>query len=236
MQGLGNVNSAPRFHVMTRQTLSLPASPTPPARVEPGEDTAGTLLRARSQFELTMQSFRAIRTEEGEVTREVRFSLHGSLEMLAENADEKTQFEQLDPIARLRELFSPERTAERIAKFAIAGYKGEDTEEGRRAFAEAIGEAIQSGIQEARDILRGFGPMPEETLEEIDETESLVAQKLEAFAKLGRPALDDAEKDDALAFRASLSFQLERTTTVTLYNATGFAGDPAVDDSFAAVA
>ena len=99
-----------------------------------------------------------------------------------------------------------------------------------------LGEAIKSGIQEARDILGEIGPFPEETLADIDETESLIDQKLEEFAKLGRPMLDSGEKERALAFRASLSIQLERTTTVTLYNSTGFTRDPAASASFAAVA
>lgn len=236
MQGLGNVSHASRFHLMTRPAQSLQAPPTPPERVNRGEAVAGTLQHARSQFEITIQSFRAIRTEEGEFTREVRFSLEGSVELLTGDPDETEALESLDPLERLREFFSPENTAERIARFAIVGYKGPDTEDGRAAYAEAIGEAIKSGIQEARDILAGLGALPEATTAGIDETESLVEQKLQAFAKLGAPTLEPGRQERALAFRASLSIQLERSTTVTLYDAGGATREPSVAASFAAVA
>ncbi len=233
MQGLGNVNSAPRFHLMTRPVPSLQAPPTPSERPDKGEAVAGTLHRARAQFEVNFQSLRSIRTEEGEITREVSFSLRGSVELLSDDPEEQAELEALDPIERLREFFSPERTAERIAKFAVVGYEGADTEEGRRAYAEEIGEAIARGIQEARDLL---GELPDETAAEIDETESLVEQRLEDFVKLGGPALEGSAKDRVLAYRASLSLQIERSTTVTLYNATGAERTPPQVASFAAVA
>ncbi len=201
------------------------------------EETRSVLHAARAQFEVNYRAISSVRTEEGEVIRELSFSVRGSVELLHESAagsdEELEALADLDPLERLREFFSPERTADRIVRFALAGYDGPDDEASRARYAEQIGAAIKAGVAEARELL---GALPEQTEAEIDQTESLVEQRLEDFVKLGAPAFDPEEKERILSFSASLSVELSRTTQVTLYDARGLANDPAATARFAAFA
>ncbi len=91
------------------------------------------------------------------------------------------------PIDRLAAEFTPEKTAERIAGFALSWYGQwldgrEDSTEVRAEFAEYIGAAVQKGFDEAAAIL---GVLPENTQAGIDQTHEMVFDALENFVENG---------------------------------------------------
>lgn len=86
---------------------------------------------------------------------------------------------------------SPEATAGRIAEFALGFFENWrendearmqlSDEEARKQFADFIGGAISQGIAEARDILGSLNALNDEIGSQIDQTQSLVQERLEAF-------------------------------------------------------
>lgn len=87
---------------------------------------------------------------------------------------------------------SPEATAQRIADFALGFFSKyaeqhglEDNEEGRKQYADFIGAAIGQGIAEARDILTALSALNPEVNNQIDETASIISQRLEDFIANG---------------------------------------------------
>ena len=87
---------------------------------------------------------------------------------------------------------SPEATANRIADFALgffSKYAGnnqlEDDEAGRAQFASFIGKAIETGINEARDILGALQALSPEIGGSIDKTASIIQQRLDDFVANG---------------------------------------------------
>ncbi len=91
------------------------------------------------------------------------------------------------PIDRLAAEFTPEKTAGRIADFALSWYGQwldgrEDSQETRAEFADYIGDAVQQGFDEAGAIL---GVLPENTQSEIDQTHELVFAALDSFVENG---------------------------------------------------
>lgn len=87
---------------------------------------------------------------------------------------------------------SPEATANRIVGFALGFFDKyakknglENTEEGRRQFADFIGGAISQGIDEARGILGALNALDPNTTSNIDKTASIITDKLDAFVKNG---------------------------------------------------
>lgn len=94
-----------------------------------------------------------------------------------------------DPLASLRDYFSPEKTAQRILDFSLSFFGQSDafaqygdTEEGRGSFADMMGKAIQKGFDQALGIL---GDLPDQTSNEIDQTHQLVFDGLDKFTKNG---------------------------------------------------
>jgi Domain of unknown function (DUF5610) len=92
------------------------------------------------------------------------------------------------PIDKLAAEFTPEKTAGRIADFALSWYGQwldgrEDSTESRAEFAEYIGDAVQQGFDEAAGIL---GALPENTQAGIDQTHKLVFGALEDFVENGQ--------------------------------------------------
>ncbi len=86
-------------------------------------------------------------------------------------------------LARLREFFSPEKTAGRIFDFATKHYgqgsfTGEDSEELRSRYREFILPAIEQGFAEARGIM---GVLPEEVSAEVDQTFSIIQGMFDKF-------------------------------------------------------
>lgn len=87
---------------------------------------------------------------------------------------------------------SPDATAGRIVNFALGFFSKyaennglADDEAGRKQFADFIGAAIGQGIQEARDILTGLQVLNPETDNLIENTASIIQQRLDDFVKKG---------------------------------------------------
>jgi len=87
---------------------------------------------------------------------------------------------------------SPEATGNRIADFAINFFSKyaennglEDTEEGRKAFADFIGGAIGQGIEEARGILTALSALNPDVQTGIDATATHIQKRLDDFVKNG---------------------------------------------------
>lgn len=86
-------------------------------------------------------------------------------------------------LAKLREFFSPEKTAGRIFDFATKHYgqgsfTGEDSEALRSRYREFILPAIEQGFAEARGIM---GILPDEVEAEVDQTFSIIQGMFEKF-------------------------------------------------------
>ena len=87
---------------------------------------------------------------------------------------------------------SPEATANRILNFALGSFEHFvdnhpelEVDEARQAFAELIGDAIDQGIREAREILDALNAVTPEVESLIDSISSIVHERLEAFAAGG---------------------------------------------------
>ena len=87
---------------------------------------------------------------------------------------------------------SPEATATRIADFALGFFSKyaenndlEDNEEGRAQFAQFIGEAINAGIGEARDILSALKVLNPQVDNNIDATAQIIQSRLDDFVANG---------------------------------------------------
>ena len=93
--------------------------------------------------------------------------------------------EALGLLEKLQEFFSPERTADRIASFAIKGFSStsygrEDTAETRQNFVEFITPFIRQGFDEALSLFESFEDVVREPAEETFEK---VRERLDAFVK-----------------------------------------------------
>lgn len=127
-----------------------------------------------------------------------------------------------DLISTLKDLFSPEKTAQRILDFSL-GFFGQssmfkesgDTEESRSEFADMMGKAIQKGFDQALGIL---GDLPKETASEVDQTHELVFQGLEDFIKNGR----DNDKEDLYsqlqAYTSSYQYSMSYSSMSSTWN------------------
>lgn len=87
---------------------------------------------------------------------------------------------------------SPNATADRIADFAINFFSKyaennglEDTEEGRKQFADFIGAAIGQGIEEAKGILTALSAFDPEIQAGVEDTASYIQKRLDDFVKNG---------------------------------------------------
>ena len=83
---------------------------------------------------------------------------------------------------------SPESTAGRIADFALGAYdqyrqnhKLEDNEASRAQFSEFIGNAINQGMAEARDILQSLQSLTPEIDTNITKTWDIIQQRFDDF-------------------------------------------------------
>lgn len=165
------------------------------------EDAKNKVMWARSQFEVNYQAFNSMNSANGEQTFQESFSFKASYEFLqmasgrepiaapASTDETATQDPEQDALTSLQEYFSPENTAQRILDMATSffsyskvGQEQGNTEASRKTFADFIGGAINTGFQQARDIL---GELPEDILTGISKTHSLVFSGLEDFIKNG---------------------------------------------------
>lgn len=172
-------------------------------------DAQVSLQYARAQYEVNFQAMRAVSGANGVQMQQVNFSYKASFEFLSLSAGqniidpfapvEGENGEMIDPLARLKEMFNPEKTAERILDFTLGFFpqskafsEGGDTEDARSQFADVMREAVQKGFDQALGIL---GQIPDETREEIDETHDRVFTGFDDFVKNG---LDQAKLDDGV--------------------------------------
>ncbi len=88
---------------------------------------------------------------------------------------------------------SPEATANRIVEFALGFFETyaerhglNDDEEGRAAYAEFIGKAVNQGIDEARGILNALNALNPDVNGSIDKTTDLINQQFDRFIINGR--------------------------------------------------
>lgn len=100
---------------------------------------------------------------------------------------------------------SPEATAGRIADFALGFFDKyakqhglADDEAGRQQFADFIGGAIGQGIDEARGILSALQVLDGDTSSKIDQTASIIQQRLSDFVKNGASGKTDGQTASAL--------------------------------------
>ncbi|MBI3039150.1 DUF5610 domain-containing protein [bacterium] len=118
-------------------------------------------------------------------------------------------------LSKLNDFFSPEKTADRILDFALHFFPGSsfgkagNTEENRKQFADFIGNAIQTGFDQAFQIL---GEIPKDVKSSANETHELVFKGLEDFVKNG--ISDEKAKKGGLfekieAFRIEMNFSAE---------------------------
>lgn len=168
-----------------------PRSAEPPA-AEPAGDTADLALSGGGQvrislslFELNYQSVRYLSGMDGgrEISRE-SFSLRAfSLEITAQGGAGSIGLDPKALLSKLQDAFTPEKTAGRIANFALSrflrGGHG-DTEEARAAYRDKILPAVERGFQEALGIL---GDIDSEIRAPIERTMELVRKLMEQFVK-----------------------------------------------------
>jgi hypothetical protein len=88
-----------------------------------------------------------------------------------------------DFLSKLREFFSPARTAQRIYDFATkhfgqGTFTGEDSEEMRSRYRDFVLPAIEQGFAEARATM---GILPDEVTAEVDQTFSLIQGMFDKF-------------------------------------------------------
>ena len=99
-------------------------------------------------------------------------------------------------LQKLLDYFSPEKTSDRIFKFALQGYgqgsftKPDDSDQ-RTRFSDFILPYIEKGFKEARDML---GKLPDDVAAKVDKTLSLIHDRFQAFAA-GTPP--DGKADEA---------------------------------------
>jgi len=105
-------------------------------------------------------------------------------ELLAPELGENATQEALDSGLDI----SPEATAERIVSLSTAfftAFKEQHSKESDSAvlenFMNTIGKGVDRGFEEARDILEGLKVLEGEVASNIDQTYSLVQEKLSAF-------------------------------------------------------
>ena len=218
---------------------------------------SATMMSFSASFEISYSSMVAVAGENGMTMQSTSFNLKGSFEFmgigsnlsgigdsfdpfsfLSGNTDEVGKN---DPMAKLKEYFSPEATADRILDFSLGffgnskQYKEDgNTEESRQNFADVIGAAIQKGFDQALGIL---GNLPSETQDEVDETHTRVFDGLDNFVKTGsKDGNEDEEvKEPAFDFAAYSSvFEMNYSSVTSYYTAeeTGQALDDLYDRFF----
>lgn len=221
-------------------------------------DATRSLQYSKAQFEMNYQTMKSVNSANGFETRELAFSFSASFEFLQnisggspvargetpETTDggESAQTEsagaestgETDLLAKLKEFFSPEKTAQRILDFALHFFpmssygKEGNTEDTRQNFSDFIGKAIQTGFDQAFQIL---GTIPGEVKSTADKTHDLVFQGLDNFVKNG---LSPEKSAGGILFERIEAYRLEMSVTADMsssrktgadaYDTTGQAG------------
>ncbi|HNW35315.1 MAG TPA: DUF5610 domain-containing protein [Candidatus Ozemobacteraceae bacterium] len=221
-------------------------------------DATRSLQYSKAQFEMNYQTMKSVNSANGIETSELTFSFSASFEFLQNisggspvakgdptettNADGSEQTEsagsessgETDLLAKLKEFFSPEKTAQRILDFALHFFpmssygKEGNTEDTRQNFSDFIGKAIQTGFDQAFQIL---GNIPGEVKSTADKTHDLVFQGLDNFVKNG---LAPEKSAGGVLFERIEAYRLEMSITAETsssrksgsdaYDTTGLAG------------
>ncbi len=153
-------------------------------------------IERQLSIELEYQSVRTMKLESGETVYERTSVQFRAFEVYREVGGFQSSTEKPAPGALLdflRNHFGPERTAERIANFAINRFQAE-AEEGaeeatarRERFRNLILPAVRRGADEAINTLAG---LPEEIVAIADRVYDLVANLFDHFVEKGnRPVL-----------------------------------------------
>ena len=148
------------------------------------------ILERRISIEIEYQSLRSMRLESGEVVFEKMSLRFQAVEIYLEVGGLGSNNEGAGPgglFDVLRDYFSPERTANRIANFAIGRFQPgfeNGTEKAmaeRERFRNLILPAVRQGADQAASVLAG---LPEEILGIADRVYDLVANLFERFVAM----------------------------------------------------
>ncbi|MDR0867312.1 MAG: DUF5610 domain-containing protein [Planctomycetota bacterium] len=163
-------------------------------------------LAVSAQYSLNISAVMSVMNADGSMTQHnLNFSLEASFDYLGVASGKGAGLNSLDKLFgatkddktkgapstgnafldKMREMFSPENTAQRILDFSL-GFFGNskqfkqqgDTPDARTQFADYIGAAIQKGFDQAFGAL---GKIPKDTQDELDRTHTLVFNGLEDF-------------------------------------------------------
>ncbi|GHS91968.1 hypothetical protein FACS1894139_13760 [Planctomycetales bacterium] len=163
-------------------------------------------LAVSAQYSLNISAVMSVMNADGSMTQHnLNFSLEASFDYLGVANGKGAGLNSLDKLFgatkndktegasstgnafldKMREMFSPENTAQRILDFSL-GFFGNskqfkqqgDTPDARTQFADYIGAAIQKGFDQAFGAL---GKIPKDTQDELDRTHTLVFNGLEDF-------------------------------------------------------
>lgn len=128
-----------------------------------------------------------------------------------------------DLMEKLKDYFSPEKTAARIVDFAASFFpnskqfkEGGDTEEARNSFAEIMKSAIGKGFEQARSLL---GKMPQAVEDGVKKTEDLTTKGIEDFIKNGLS--NDKQNVYSSLQQYSVSIQASYSSTSVTYTQDG---------------
>ncbi len=86
---------------------------------------------------------------------------------------------------KIRQEWSPDKVADRIADFATAGFGRAGLPQERSAFRDLIQQAIESGYSQAKGLL---GPLGDETASSLEETMKKIRERLDAWVKGPEPS------------------------------------------------
>ncbi len=184
-----------------------------------------------AQFEINYQSVMAVAGENGMTMQSTSFSLSASFEFIGMSSgygsdfnpfatDDTEEGQPTDMMSKLKDMFSPEKTAQRILDFALSFFpnskqytEGGDTQDSRQSFADIMSAAVQKGFDQAMGIL---GKVPEETEKEIDETHSRVFDGFDDFVQNG---YDWANSNYGSIQAYSSTFEMSYSSTAIYYSA-----------------
>lgn len=214
--------------------------------VELSPETAASVQYSSAQMEIAIHSATAVAGSNGQNLQltSKHVSLSASFEFLqvlsgnepvdpfaqqpSNDGSTPTIDKPADPIKVMLDFFSPQKTAERILNHALSYFpKSSHYEhlgnslEGRNAYSQFIGGAIQQGFDEAQEIL---GDIPEPIQADVDKTHELVFNGLDDFVKNG---LDPEKAAPGGVYDRIQSYTYEMSLSVTQTSVTVSQTDPA---------
>jgi len=205
-------------------------------------DAQNKVLWAKAQFEANYQVLRSINSSQNLATSQEFFAFKASYEFLqnasgGESLKISDENNEGDTLTQLQDYFSPENTSQRILDVALSFFGASETfhkdgnnEASRKKFADFIGGAINTGFNQAREIL---GNLPGNITTGLEKTHSIVLAGLDDFVENGinpeknRPG-GVYEKIAAYRREASSKFNsLNNSSSSSSYNSSGEENFPA---------